>query len=272
MTNNEKHDLYMAIGVWQAAAPGEPSYQAWDKLVDAVNALGNQVDAAARAFNEEAYSRAYEHWREINCKRHDEIEQLKQELAETKEDLGQMKQYLEEAQEALGWKPATRRQTELDEADEEIERLKTEVARPDAPPPANSYYADACAEHDRLRTALETLADRYHAQMCYQNRRYPHSRRGCPYVLAVVEANVALGPSGITIGPDVGLTYASADQVVDACEPALGSIEGQITHQECGCPIGQACQWIRRAPNEPTIGPDGKYTPRDYEPSSGVSD
>lgn len=48
--------------------------------------------------------------------------------------------------------------------------------------------------------------------------------------------------------------------------------EGRITHQECGCPIGQACAQHRSAFGEPSVNADGEYAPRDYEPSSGVSD
>ncbi|KKK51720.1 hypothetical protein LCGC14_3112130, partial [marine sediment metagenome] len=46
-------------------------------------------------------------------------------------------------------------------------------------------------ERDRLRAALETLADRYHAQVCYRKPRR-HERQGCTAVLAVQDANVAL--------------------------------------------------------------------------------
>ncbi len=44
----------------------------------------------------------------------------------------------------------------------------------------------------KLEKALETLADRYHAQMCY-HRRHSHSREGCPHApLAVKDAEKAL--------------------------------------------------------------------------------
>jgi hypothetical protein len=53
-------------------------------------------------------------------------------------------------------------------------------------------HADVFATSLSLRAALETLADRYHAQCCYKNRRSQHSRHGCSHVLAVQDANEAL--------------------------------------------------------------------------------
>lgn len=66
---------------------------------------------------------------------------------------------------------------------------------------------------DRLRSALETLADRYHAQMCYRNRRYPHRRQSCPYVLAVIEANEALAGLGKELPRKLSLGEQREEQV-----------------------------------------------------------
>lgn len=210
MARNEKETLYQAIWEWHCIAAngdtGAVERQAtWREIEAAITALDNAAyDRAAERFQRE---RAEERQRTTtmtlaNDDKRQEIKRLEAERDAVRDRegmlYGEIAGYEQHQQELEQERDQAQAEVRVLRAD--VERLKEQIGRLQT----NGHRVST--DRERLRRllrkmatgqaaaseALETLADRYHAQMCYKSRPYPHSRASCQHVLAVIEANEVL--------------------------------------------------------------------------------
>jgi hypothetical protein len=174
---NKKETLRQAIWDWHCylhrdtQAESRGASDAWQVVEDAIRALDNA--AYDRGQTREKYETG-----QLRMER-DVARMARDELQRQFDERGRERDAL---QGRLQTQVPALRQLR-DEAEAERDGFRGEL---------ELLHERLSAKSLRLRAALETLADRYHAQMCYKNQRYPHRRWSCPYVLAVQDANEAL--------------------------------------------------------------------------------